>query len=377
MSTTKLATRDSFRVEMRSLNGDPSKRQNHVVITCRKCPAEDAIPITTRSPHIPSEFAAKMFRKRGWSVGGSRNKDVCPACHGLAKAASQPPENQHGLLLDAAVYTVSNALAKFEIIPEEAIVEAKPSPANAPTAVGAALVEAAMVKSGLKTKPGRGDGDRLRRVQASMTPEQRSAATAKGHETRRARAAAKKAETAAKQGEASRRYWESMTPEERSQRQKNAARTRLIRQGKLAPDAPNPVLEIAPVPATAAAVATPVPLADPPRTATPAENRRIIEALDVHYNTIQQRYIGTWTDKKVAEDLGLPWAWVAEMRERVYGPERNEAAELAGAELKKQWEALGKLETDVLTAFDKFDEQIKTQRAALQKLAATLGVTLA
>ncbi|ARB14752.1 hypothetical protein Ccr29_gp196 [Caulobacter phage Ccr29] len=65
------------------------------------------------------------------------------------------------------------------------------------------------------------------------------------------------------------------------------------------------------------------------------------------------------------------------MRERVYGPERNEAAELAGAELKKQWEALGKLETDVLTAFDKFDEQIKTQRAALQKLAATLGVTLA
>uniref|UniRef100_A0AB74UMI7 Modular polyketide synthase n=1 Tax=Caulobacter phage BL57 TaxID=3348355 RepID=A0AB74UMI7_9VIRU len=381
--STKTAPREAFKIEPRLVAGDPTKRMNHVIAQCRYCPGEDAIPITTHKPTIPVEFAKRMFRKRGWGIGAHRGKDSCPTCHGYAKADSAPMEKRSEVLLDATMHVLANGLVPIEINPEDPTVADKPKDANdyvVPEGVIDVLKKAGDINPDMVSKVVNGavarrasqDGQRLRDYNNSLTHEQRSEITKKGHATRKAKKEAKIAEQREKKGAGSRRYWASMTPEERSQRQKDAAAVRLGRKPPASAFKPLPLKpEIESLPQET--VADP----KPPRAATPAENRRIIEALDTHYNTLKQCYIGAWTDKKVADELNLPWAWVAEMRERVYGPERNEAAEVAGAELKKHWETLGKLETDVLTAFDKFDEQIKAQRAALLKTAEKIGVVLA
>jgi hypothetical protein len=65
--------------------------------------------------------------------------------------------------------------------------------------------------------------------------------------------------------------------------------------------------------------------ADPPRQPDRADWRRIRDALDVHYLPDQGRYAKDGSDRKLAAELNLPRAWVAEERERAYGPDQCEA----------------------------------------------------
>jgi hypothetical protein len=54
------------------------------------------------------------------------------------------------------------------------------------------------------------------------------------------------------------------------------------------------------------------------------DDRRIIFARlnDVYVNE-RTGYSEQWTDKRVAEDLGVPRAWVSEVRDRDFGPDHN------------------------------------------------------
>ncbi|AFU86674.1 hypothetical protein D869_gp240 [Caulobacter phage CcrRogue] len=470
MSTTKLATRESFRVEMRPLATDPNKRQNHVVAVCRKCDRDDAVPVTTRSPHIPAELASKIFRKRGWAVGANRNKDTCPSCHGRAKQDSAPVADRDDIAIDTAIQVVSNAIKPIEMIdPREAgdfvledeavgkmlatVAEIDPDTADrivrgairkttggypreqrikvvltnyagkffrecgleAPTAPLLASIrrviqelstqddvlpeeivhyasdkflnpifeEAYAIVSkeqGVDAKVDRRklfDGAHLRAHHESLTPEQRSELAKKGHATRKAKREAKIAEQREKKGRGPRAYWAAMTQEERSERQKAAAKTRLAKKNNpttIETHIETPIPEIAMPPAAAKTLPQ---SAEPPRAATPAENRRILEALDTHYDTNRQCYGGDMTDEKVSKELGLPRAWIAELRERVYGPERNEAQDKAAKAVVEQWAALDKLEAEMMSTLDAFDKRIKAQRESLTKVAASVGVKLA
>jgi hypothetical protein len=52
------------------------------------------------------------------------------------------------------------------------------------------------------------------------------------------------------------------------------------------------------------------------------EDKRLINAkLDEVYDTNAQRYSGSWTDAKLAVDMGVPRAWVEKQRNDLYGPE--------------------------------------------------------
>ena len=52
------------------------------------------------------------------------------------------------------------------------------------------------------------------------------------------------------------------------------------------------------------------------------DDRRIItDKLDEIYDEKIGRYISPWTDAAVSRDLGVPRAWVAEVREQFFGPE--------------------------------------------------------
>ena len=56
------------------------------------------------------------------------------------------------------------------------------------------------------------------------------------------------------------------------------------------------------------------------RTMTPADRAKIREFLDGHYDERRECLLDGFTDKTAGEKLGVPWAWVRDMREFAYGP---------------------------------------------------------
>jgi hypothetical protein len=70
-------------------------------------------------------------------------------------------------------------------------------------------------------------------------------------------------------------------------------------------------------------------LAERPRAATWADNRRIRDALDVAYNEAGGHYLGHGTDALLAAQLDVPRKWVTDIRASLYGPDANEAVDLA------------------------------------------------
>lgn len=75
--------------------------------------------------------------------------------------------------------------------------------------------------------------------------------------------------------------------------------------------------------------APPAPKAELPRQATPDDRQVIYAKLQDCYAGKGKGYLQQWTDKRVAEDLGVPSAWVAEVREMFFGSERgNEHVEI-------------------------------------------------
>lgn len=96
-----------------------------------------------------------------------------------------------------------------------------------------------------------------------------------------------------------------------------------------APSEPvNPVMaeKLAPVLAAMTAEPEEPPMAaEPPRQPSQADNRRILDALTAHYDEDAARYRKAFSDEALAKALDMPRAWIADVRERFYGPDVNEA----------------------------------------------------
>ena len=87
------------------------------------------------------------------------------------------------------------------------------------------------------------------------------------------------------------------------------------------PAAEKPTLKIVEKPAVK--VVETVAKKEAPADATP-EDRRIIGAkLDDVYDVKAGHYATGWTDQKVATDLGVPRAWVEQVRKLFYGEEAS------------------------------------------------------
>lgn len=80
--------------------------------------------------------------------------------------------------------------------------------------------------------------------------------------------------------------------------------------------------------------APPKPSGAGPRQATREDNRRILDALDQHYDVDAGMYRASHSDASVAAGLDMPRAWVAAMRDLSYGPDTNEAAAKMPGELE-------------------------------------------
>lgn len=61
-------------------------------------------------------------------------------------------------------------------------------------------------------------------------------------------------------------------------------------------------------------------VAEQPRKMEREDRRIILAKLNDVYIDEASGYQSPWTDRKVAEDLGVPQAWVAELRDENFGP---------------------------------------------------------
>lgn len=70
------------------------------------------------------------------------------------------------------------------------------------------------------------------------------------------------------------------------------------------------------------------------RQMTRDDRRRINDCIGDLYNVLTERWVSDWSDRKMAESMDVPRAWVTEVREQLYGPhDRNEAAEKHASQL--------------------------------------------
>ncbi len=107
--------------------------------------------------------------------------------------------------------------------------------------------------------------------------------------------------------------------------------------------------------------AAPVAVKAAARPLTPAARRLINDKLDAVYDP-ETGYVDTWTDKRLAEAIGVPLAWVAEVRELMFGTLKvNPAIEA---------EAAAAIEVAYRTA--KLLTEMKAERGALAELLAEM-----
>ncbi|PQO23101.1 hypothetical protein C2I36_09535 [Rhodobacteraceae bacterium WD3A24] len=86
-----------------------------------------------------------------------------------------------------------------------------------------------------------------------------------------------------------------------------------------------------------------------PRRPDRRTRRRILDELEGCYDDAAGRYAGDNTDQKVGKRLGVPWAWVAEIREDFFGDANsNEQAEQIARRLDEAEKALTAREEEAL-----------------------------
>ncbi|MCA6280673.1 hypothetical protein [Phenylobacterium sp.] len=96
-----------------------------------------------------------------------------------------------------------------------------------------------------------------------------------------------------------------------------------------------------------------VMVAEPPKTPTIEQRRRMRDALDEHYNEDASCYRASFSDKAVAAKLDMPEKWIADLREaNGFGPNVNEAAKNASRALDELEKRLNDHETAVLSELD-------------------------
>lgn len=73
--------------------------------------------------------------------------------------------------------------------------------------------------------------------------------------------------------------------------------------------------------------------AEPPREMSRDDRRIVFEKLNEVYVSEKVGYDKGWSDKRVSEDLGVPRAWVVQVRDEMFGPSHE--SEAAGDMLKR------------------------------------------
>jgi hypothetical protein len=125
-------------------------------------------------------------------------------------------------------------------------------------------------------------------------------------------------------------------------------------------------------------IVVPPPPAPPLRQPTRDQKRLIVAALEESYDTKNQRYKGTETDKGIADMLadGIMSGWVAAVREDMFGPDGNEEMTDLAAEIKEWMKRVDLALSDIQLALGGMElakAEVSKYLGRLNKIAASIG----
>lgn len=95
--------------------------------------------------------------------------------------------------------------------------------------------------------------------------------------------------------------------------------------------------------------------AEAPREPTREDKRKIVDRLDRVYAVGEDRYTKNHSDETVAKFLDVPPAWVAQLRDDLYGPDVNEVATQRAAAIDKVEADAQAIEDRILKLSDDVD----------------------
>lgn len=100
------------------------------------------------------------------------------------------------------------------------------------------------------------------------------------------------------------------------------------------------------------------------------DDRRIIFAkIDEIYIDEKQGYVAPWTDAAVAQDLGVPRAWVKQVRDEMFGPEGSNAMfDEYQTQLRAVLRELGELKSEHVAAVKSFTDRHASLTGRLDEL---------
>jgi len=310
---------------------DADHRSSAYKITCRQCGKSDRIGIGSRSGSLPPEVSAKKFKQRGWSIGKGVGDDICSICSVSNKIKLKPRE-----ITGEPVTLKLKDLSKIKEL--QGLAGGAPPPLA--LAAGTPPVLALEPPTAQETPV-----DKLLTVKEAVDANLASMY----------------------------RIYENIR-NGRLKCIKNEVGAFVIAESELksffgkkptvAPKtAPTPIVnEPAPV------VVEPKPLLndgasemnfDPkiPQEMTKEDRRIIFAEIDMHYLDETRGYEAQYDDKRVAEGLKVPMAWVRTIREDNFGPERGEAI---NDEIAKMVAAKEEIDKSITTMRDLWEEINKT-----------------
>lgn len=334
---------------------DVDKKTPAYKIICNHCRQSEKIA----APHniLPPEFVAKKFRQKGWIVSRKGNEDICPKCLLPAPAKAMPPavllaftppgEKQKTLpsLKDlATVMTPPTPPVLVAPAPTAKAPDAKPAPTPAKPTPTTPPVPAKPEFVG----PGHALAGEIRYVdvvRSGWVSQNLLNARMKTNELNPRRAGLRK--TFFKREDLVKLFGE---PKARAALQLPKPRPKV--------DAP-----LAPT-QTESAPMNFDPKIPPEMT---KEDRRIIFAeIDTHYLDETTGYAANYDDKRLADALKVPLAWVRKIREENFGPEKNPDSEYRSLKILVE-----NAETALKNTNDTM-ERVKTRISELESMQEAL-----
>jgi len=340
---------------------DVDKKTPAYKIICNHCRQSEKVA----APHniLPPEFVAKKFRQKGWIVSKKGNEDICPKCLLPAPAKALPP----AVLLaftppgeKPKTFPSLKDLATVMTPPTPPVLATKPTPAPAP-------------------KP---PEDKPTPAPVSTKPEFTGPLHALPNEIRYA--------------EVVRSGWVSqsllnarMKTNELSSRRASIRKTFFKREelvkifgepkARAALQLPKPTPKVdefksAPIQTDSA------PMNHDPRLPpemTKEDWRIIFAEIDTHYLDETTGYAANYDDKRIADGLKVPLAWVRTIREENFGPEKNPDSEFRSLKtLVENAENNLKSINDVMAKVKNRISELESMQEALVKQIGGVNATI-
>jgi hypothetical protein len=283
---------------------DVDKKTPAYKIICNHCRQSEKIA----APHtiLPPEFVAKKFRQKGWIVSRKGNEDICPKC--LTPATSTMP------LRPAVLLTFTPPGEKQKTLPSLKDLATVMTPPTPPV-----LVAPAPKTPEVKPAP---------KPAAPAKPEFTGPPHAMVGEVRYSDVV--KSGWVNLYALTARMKTKELNPRRADQRKTFFKREELVKlfgepKARAALQLPKPTPKVE-APAPAPIKTDPAPMNHDPRIPPEMtkEDRRIIFAeIDTHYLDETTGYATDYNDKRIADGLKVPLAWVRTIREENFGPEKS------------------------------------------------------